>query len=317
MRGTILEIRAEDPRQAVDRAQGRVVGGVGGIVRRSRARGERGAGTDQRRGASGAGRGRPGGDRHPADRALAGRRVHFGAGGEGEDECASEPRGSACAMEQHRCTRHQRRRRGRQAGEAIRRLRGRQSRQLSGPQGRGVRLPGAQRGGQVDHHPHALRHPQPQRRPGHGGRLRRPHPARTDQGPHRLHEPAVLALPGLDGRGEHRFLQRRVPHPARKEAAAEAVGDRDVGAGPASPPAGGDSFRRLAAAAGPGLRHPPRAAHRVPGRAHLGRRSHQPPAVLGPDLRAFRPGGDDLRHHALHGRSGVLRPAGADLPRAN
>ena len=42
--------------------------------------------------------------------------------------------------------------------------------------------------------------------------------------------------------------------PARKEAAAEGVGDRNVGPGRASPPADGRPFGRLEAAAGPGLR---------------------------------------------------------------
>ena len=39
----------------------------------------------------------------------------------------------------------------------------------------------------------------------------------ADQGQHRLHEPEVLALPGPDRRGEHRFLQRHLPHPGREE----------------------------------------------------------------------------------------------------
>ena len=38
-------------------------------------------------------------------------------------------------------------------------------------------------------------------------------------------------------------------------------------------------------------------------------------AVLGPDLRDVRPGRDGLRHHALHGRGRILRPAGPDLSR--
>ena len=73
--------------------------------------------------------------------------------------------------------------------------------------------------------------------------------------------------------------------PAAREAAAQAVGDRDGGPGRASPPPHGDPLRRLETAAGPGLRHPPPAADHLPRRAHLGRRSDQPPPVLGPDLR--------------------------------
>ena len=49
----------------------------------------------------------------------------------------------------------------------------------------------------------------------HRGRLRHPHAGRADQGQHRLHEPEVLALPGPDRRGEHRLLQRHLPHSGR------------------------------------------------------------------------------------------------------
>ena len=45
---------------------------------------------------------------------------------------------------------------------------------------------------------------------------------------------------------------------------------------------------RLETAAGAGLRHPARAAHSVPGRAHQRRRSHRPPQLLGADLPALR-----------------------------
>ena len=47
-------------------------------------------------------------------------------------------------------------------------------------------------------------------------------------------------------------------------------------------------LRRLEAAAGPRLRDPPRAADSLPRRADLRRRPHQPPPLLGPDLRALR-----------------------------
>ncbi len=74
--------------------------------------------------------------------------------------CWRRRRGMNCKrmrMNNNAATSH--RRRGRKPGKAVRQLRGRRSRQLPGRQGRGVRLPGAERGGQVDHHPHALRHP--------------------------------------------------------------------------------------------------------------------------------------------------------------
>ncbi len=56
------------------------------------------------------------------------------------------------------------------------------------------------------------------------GRLRHPHASPRDQGQHRLHEPEVLALPGPHGRGEHRLLQRHLPHSGRKEAASGSSG---------------------------------------------------------------------------------------------
>ena len=62
-----------------------------------------------------------------------------------------------------------------------------------------------------------------------------------------------------------------------------------AGPGRASPPPDGGPLRRLEAAAGPGLRDPAPAADRLPRRADLGRRSDQPPPVLGPDLRDGRP----------------------------
>ncbi len=83
---------------------------------------------------------------------------------------------------------------------------------FAGQPRRDLRLPGAQRGGQIDHDPHALRNPLAHRRPRQRGRLRYPHAARANQGQRRLHEPEVLALPGPDRRGEHRLLRRHLPH---------------------------------------------------------------------------------------------------------
>ena len=76
-----------------------------------------------------------------------------------------------------------------------------------------------------------------------------------------------------------------------------------------------DPFRRLEAAVGPGLRDPAQAADPLPRRADLRRRPDQPPPVLGPDLPVVERGRDRLRHHALHGRGRVLRPPGPDLSR--
>ena len=74
---------------------------------------------------------------------------------------------------------------------------------------------------------------------------------------------------------------------------------------------------RLEATAGAGLRGAAPAADCFSRRADLGRRSRFAPAVLGidsPDGRRRRHG---VRHHALHGRGGILQPPGADRPRAH
>ena len=139
--------------------------------------------------------------------------------------------------------------------------------------------------------------------------------AEADQGQRRLHEPEVLALPGPDRRGEHQLLLRHLSHRREGKGRAQAVGDRNVGPGGASPSPHRGPLRRLEAAAGAGLRDPPSAADPLSRRADLRRRSDQPPPVLGFDLRAVQRGRDRLRHHALHGRGRILRPAGADLSR--
>ena len=74
----------------------------------------------------------------------------------------------------------------------------------------------------------------------------------------------------------------------QEKAEREAMGDRDVGLGGPPPSAHVDPFRRLEAAAGPGLRDPAPAADPLSRRADLRRRSDQPPPVLGPDLPVVR-----------------------------
>jgi ABC-2 type transport system ATP-binding protein len=75
----------------------------------------------------------------------------------------------------------------------------------------------------------------------------------------------------------------RIPQEKRKERkewVIEMAGLKEPALAHGHPPG------RLEAAAVAGLRDPARAAHHLPGRAHCGRRSGQPPPVLGPDLRA-------------------------------
>ena len=70
--------------------------------------------------------------------------------------------------------------------------------------------------------------------------------------------------------------------PRAKKAERKAVGDRDGGPGRSIATAlTGDPLRRLEAAAGPGLRHPARAADPLPRRADLGRRSRSAAASSG------------------------------------
>ncbi len=115
-------------------------------------------------------------------------------------------------------------RRGPRTREAIRQLHGGEGHQLLGSARRDLRLPRPQRRRQVDHDPDALRNSSADV----GGRKRRrirsPHSAGVDQGPHRLHEPEVLALPGPDGRGEHRLLQRDLLYSAVRARRARNVG---------------------------------------------------------------------------------------------
>ncbi len=71
---------------------------------------------------------------------------------------------------------------------------------------------------------------------------------------------------------------------------------------------------RLAPAAGTRLRHPPRAADRVPRRADRRRRSGAAPAVLGSHRRPVQRRRHGARHDALPGRGRALPPPG-DHPR--
>ena len=91
MRGTILEIRAAEPRRAAAVLRRAMAGDVGGPVRRPRARGQprrrTRRGTERADVLAEAGLGIR---RHPADRAVAGRRVRLGAGGAGQGDWATD-----------------------------------------------------------------------------------------------------------------------------------------------------------------------------------------------------------------------------------
>ena len=132
------------------------------------------------------------------------------------------------------------------------------------------RLSRPQRLGQ-DHHPaHALRPAHAGQRQRHGARLRHHLRELGDQAAHRLHDPALLALRGPDGRGESP-VQRPHPRP-RPDARAGRRGARAARPRRAAAAAGGHPLGRLEAAAGAGGGDPARAAAAAARRADRGRR---------------------------------------------
>ena len=193
-----------------------------------------------------------------------------------------------------------------QALPPLRRLRRRRRCELRRAARRDLRVPRRQRRRQVDDHPHALRPAPTDERHGHGGRRRRRARSRGGEAAHRLHVAEVLALRGADRRPEHPLLRRRVRPRGRTLRAAPGLRARDGGPGRTREDADQGAGRRMAPAAGAGLRDPPRAADRVSRRADRRRRSGVAPSVLATDRPPVAAGHDGARHDALPRRSGAL-----------
>ncbi len=140
-----------------------------------------------------------------------------------------------------------------------------------------LRLSRPQRRRQVDHHPHALRHPRPDVGDGTvaGFDIAR---SRKDQKAHIGYMSQKFSLyEDLTVEENIDFYSGIYRIPPAKKRRAEGVGDRMAGlADHASGPAP-RTLRRLEAAARPGLRRPARAADPLSGRADLRRRPDQPP----------------------------------------
>ncbi len=100
--------------------------------------------------------------------------------------------------------------------------------------------------------------------------------------------------------------------PERMAWALRMAGLEGTGANPHARPG-----RRLETAAGAGVRGAASPAHRFSRRADVGRRSRLAPAVLGIDPAHGQRRHHGIRHHALHGRGGILQPLGADRSRAH
>ena len=154
---------------------------------------------------------------------------------------------------------------------------------------RGLRFSRQQRRRQVDHHPHAVRPAEADQRHGDCRRRRRRQGSGRREAPHRLHVAALLAVRAADGRPEHPLLRRHLRLDRREARGAPAVrASTWPGLHGREQTQRAGSRRRLAAAAGARMRHPPRAADRVPGRADRRRRSAVAAPVLDADRSARR-----------------------------
>ena len=187
--------------------------------------------------------------------------------------------------------------------------------QLRGAARRDLRPAGSERRRQIHHLSHAVRPAAPLGRRGARRRCRPAARTRRSARAHRLHGAAFLALRRTVRAGEPAVLRPRLWPWSRRAVTRDRRGthrlrpDRDRHqrcrrAAP-RPEAAPCARRRIAA----------RARHPVPRRAHIRRRSADPPRLLG----AHRHAGGHWRHRhghqPLHGRSGILRPARHRQPR--
>src|SRR5581483_869221 len=163
---------------------------------------------------------------------------------------------------------------------------------------------------QDDDRPHGAR--RPPAGPGAGAGLwARPTRLRRRAAPaHRLHAPALRALPGALGRGEprlHGLLLRRLDLPPRADGEADARPRR------ARARAQAPRRRRVGRRAAPArarLHARPRPRPGRDGRADGWRGPRAAQEVLGPLPRAARPGQDAAGNHAVRDGGRILRPGG-------
>ena len=154
---------------------------------------------------------------------------------------------------------------------------------LPGGKGGDLRLPGTQRGGEIDDHKNALRTAHADRRGRDGRRARYPRRAGSRKKDHRLYVAEILPLRRSHRGREHRLLRRGLQGPKGKERGAQGLGpddgrDRGQEKGP-----DGDARYGFQTTPRPRLRRPSRASRPVPRRADVRRRPHVAAQVLGPD----------------------------------
>ena len=210
---------------------------------------------------------------------------------------------------------HDRFRRGREPHQAIRRFHRGRPHQLRGAPRRDLRFPRSQRRRQIDDDPHAVRTVAAHVGTGVSRESTWRARAGSRAAAHRLHVPEVLALQRSDGDREPALVRRAVQRARDRSGGAHRLGARDGGLEGREDAddrhAAGGWKQRLALGCAV-LHRPPIIFLDEPtsGVDPISRRQfweliHQMAAD----------GRDGVRHHALHGRGGVLQPLGADLPR--